>query len=278
MSTDYDFRLIYFPVRARLEPILLRIVDAGVPFQLEEIPLAAWSQWKKTHQIARDKFPFSGVPILRAKYGGKELVLGETSAILTFLDETLAPAGTHHQGRDLPLDVRVHIQMIKEASLFFLGRSLQMSGSSEVSVIVFVSFPVADQDCHQWLAPPQRTITRKGMVARYLKNTEGALHDLQRSIRVVPLPTDQLSGMTTAVVTAITVIRDLFPSTREMLMEGGEYELLGRLWHTVHGRPRIKEYWEKNQIEQKAWTITEYGTAEWIAKEAASFDKPASLL
>ncbi|KAL4071012.1 hypothetical protein J3A83DRAFT_3344756 [Scleroderma citrinum] len=260
MSTDYDFRLIYFPVRARLEPILLRIVDAGVPFQLEEIPLAAWSQWKKTHQIARDKFPFSGVPILRAKYGGKELVLGETSAILTFLDETLAPAGTHHQGRDLPLDVRVHIQMIKEASLFFLGRSLQMSGSSE------------------WLAPPQRTITRKGMVTRYLKNTEGALHDLQRSIRVVPLPTDQLSGMTTAVVTAITVIRDLFPSTREMLMEGGEYELLGRLWHTVHGRPRIKEYWEKNQIEQKAWTITEYGTAEWIAKEAASFDKPASLL
>ena len=35
----------------------------------------------------------------------------------------------------MPLDVRVRIQMIKEASLFFLGRFLGMSGSSEVQMI-----------------------------------------------------------------------------------------------------------------------------------------------
>lgn len=90
---------------------------------------------------------------------------------------------------------------------------------------------------------------------------------------MVPLPTDPLSGMSTAVVTAINVITDVFPSTREMLMEGGEYALCGRLWHTVQERPGIKEYWERQQVGQKAWTITEYGTAEWIAKAAASFDQ-----
>lgn len=101
---------------------------------------------------------------------------------------------------------------------------------------------------------------------------------MQGSIRVVPLPTDQLSGMSTAVVAAINLITDVFPSTREMLMAGGECELCGRLWHTVRGRAGIKEYWKRNKIEQKAWSITEYGTAEWIAKEAASFDRVASLL
>lgn len=45
------------------------------------------------HQITRDNFPFSAVPVLRVKdrsaKDGKELVLGEVSAILTLLDEVL---------------------------------------------------------------------------------------------------------------------------------------------------------------------------------------------
>lgn len=95
MSMDYDFHLDYFPVRGRIEPILLRLADSGVPFHLEEIRAATWMQWKKLHQITPDNFPFSGVPVLRTKDrstrdGGKELVLGEVSAILTFLDEVLA--------------------------------------------------------------------------------------------------------------------------------------------------------------------------------------------
>lgn len=95
MSMDYDFHLVYFPVRGRIEPILLRLTDSGVPFRLEEIPTATWMQWKKLHQITPDNFPFSGVPVLRTKDrstgdGRKELVLGEVSAILTFLDEVLA--------------------------------------------------------------------------------------------------------------------------------------------------------------------------------------------
>ncbi|KAI6007336.1 hypothetical protein EDD15DRAFT_48471 [Pisolithus albus] len=251
---DHDLRLVYFPVRARGEPVLLLLVDSGVPFELEEIPLVTWEQWKKTRQITNDMFPYSALPVLHARHtmtehGPKEFVLGETSAILTYLDETLDPAGTALAGK-LPLEVRVRIQMVKEAALFAMVRVLGMSGSSE------------------WLAPPQRT-TIWGVVNRFLTDTENALSELEKSIRVVPFRTDRLTGMTAAAATTISLVTQLFPSTRGMLGNDGEYKRCGQLWTAVLERPRIASYWKENKIEAKPWSITEFGTAEWIARAVA---------
>ncbi|KIO08198.1 hypothetical protein M404DRAFT_340113 [Pisolithus tinctorius Marx 270] len=133
---DQGLHLAYFPFRGRGEPILLLLVDSGVPFNLEEIPVVTWEQWKKTREITSDKFPYSALPVLRVRHevvqnGPKEFVLAETSTILTYLNETLAPAGTTLE-KDLPLEVRVRIQMVKEAALFAMVRILGMSGSSEL--------------------------------------------------------------------------------------------------------------------------------------------------
>ncbi|KAI6132756.1 hypothetical protein EDD16DRAFT_6650 [Pisolithus croceorrhizus] len=260
---DHDLRLVYFPLRGRGEPILLLLVDSGVPFDLEEIPLVTWKQWKKTRQITNDKFPYSALPVLHASHRvmanePKTFVFAETSAILTYLDEILDPTGTTPE-RELPLEVRVRIQMVKEASLFAVVRIFGMARSSE------------------WLAPPQRT-TIWGIVNRYLRDTENTLSELEKSIRVVPLQTDRLTGMTAAAATTITLVTQVFPSTREMLGNDGEYKRCGKLWTAVLERPRIAAYWEENKIEAKPWSITEYGTAEWIARAAASFDRPQPKL
>ncbi|KAI6047562.1 hypothetical protein EDC04DRAFT_3135337 [Pisolithus marmoratus] len=241
---DQDLHLVYFPVRARGEPVLLLLVDSGVPFNLEEIPLATWGQWKKTRQITNDKFPYSAVPVLRVR---REMAQERVKAIWTTLE------------KDLPLEVRAHIQMVKEAALFVMVRILGMSGSSE------------------WLVPPQRT-TIRGIVDRFLRDTENALSELEKSIRVVPLQTDRLTGMAAAVTTTISLVTQVFPSTRGMLGDGGAYKRCGKLWTAVLERPRIAAYWKENKIEAKPWSITEYGTADWIAKAAASFDHPLQKL
>ncbi|KAI6102871.1 hypothetical protein F5141DRAFT_235189 [Pisolithus sp. B1] len=232
---DHDLRLVYFPVRARGEPVLLLLVDSGVPFDLEEIPLVTWAQWKKTRQITNDKFPYSALPVLHARHKvtpnePKAFVFAETSAVLTYLDETLDPAGTTLE-RELPLEVRVRIQMVKEAALFAMVRILGMSGSSE------------------WLAPPQRT-TIWGIVNRYLRDTENALSELESSIRVVPLETDRLRGMTSAVATTISLVTQVFPPIRGMLRNDGEYKRCGKLWIAVLERPRIAAYWKETRLKQ----------------------------
>ncbi|KAI6031757.1 hypothetical protein BKA83DRAFT_91353, partial [Pisolithus microcarpus] len=228
----------YFPVRARGEPVLLLLVDSGVPFELEEIPLVTWKQWKKTRQITNDKFPYSALPVLHARHTvtgnrPKEFVLAETSAILTYLDETLDPSGTTR----------------------IATRSKSMHSN----------------------APPQRT-TIWGVVNRFLRDTENALSELEKSIRVVPLRTDRLTGMTAAAATTISLVTQVFPSTREMLGNDGEYKRCGKLWTAVLERPRIAAYWKENKIEAKPWSITKFGTAEWIARAAAFFDHPQQKL
>ncbi|KAI6135409.1 hypothetical protein EV401DRAFT_2192003 [Pisolithus croceorrhizus] len=149
--------------------------------------------------------------------------------------------------------------MVKEAALFAMVRILGMSGGSE------------------WLAPPQRT-TIWGIVNRHLRDTENALSELEMSIRVVPLETDRLTGMSAAAATTISLATQVFPSIRGMLGNDGEYKRCGKLWTAVLERPRIAAYWKENKIEARPWSITEYGTAEWIARAAASFDHPQQKL
>lgn len=114
-----------------------------------------------------------------------------------------------------------------------------------------------------WLAPPKREKLWRGLVTRYLRNTEGALSDLNKSTNVVPRAAESLKGYTVAVVTAINFITDLFPSAKVELER--QYELCGKVWVAVGKRERVVEYWTRNKVQEKPWTISDYGTAEWIA-------------
>jgi len=245
---SHEIQLTYFAIRARGEPVLLLLADSGIPFILDEVSAETWSQWRTSGKVTHDLYPYSAMPVLRVRdksAGGNEFVLAETSAILTFLEEFLAPQGASLLS-DMSLEVRVSAQMIKEASLFFLGQVWQTS---------------VDKD---WLAPPKREKLWRGRVTRYLRNTEGALHKLNMSTNVVPHATEPLKGYTVAVVTAINFITDVFPSAKAQLRKGGEYELCGKVWATVNERERIVEYWRRNGVQRKPWTITAYGTANWI--------------
>jgi len=116
------------------------------------------------------------------------------------------------------------------------------------------------------------------MVIRYLRNTEAALRGLQKEIKVVPAEADQLTVLNTTVAAAITFITQVFPSAKLALTTpGAKFPLCGELWRAVMTRPRVVAYWSEHKIAEKAWTITEYGTAEWIAKEAAKYDSTQLL-
>jgi hypothetical protein len=117
----------------------------------------------------------------------------------------------------------------------------------------------------------------KALVTRYLRNTEAALGELQKEMKVVPAEEDQLTVLNATVAAAIMFITQVFPSAKVALTPGGKFPLCGELWKAVIIRPRVVAYWNENKIDEKAWTITEYGTAEWIAKEAAKYDSTQLL-
>jgi len=261
-TSTYHIHITYFPVRARCEPVLLILADSGTQFEYEEVPLVKWAEMKKAGQVTPAMFPYGGVPILRvtdkSSKQRSEFLLGETSAILSYLEEILTLPGTT-LNKDLPLQTRARTQMIKEASLFFTNRVWGLS---------------VEED---WLAPPSRDKIWKAITVRYLRNTEAALGELQKEMRVVPEEMGPLTALHATVAAAITFITQVFPSVKRGLVPGGNFPLCGQLWIAVMTRPRIVAYWKEHAIAEKAWTITEYGTAEWIAREAAKYDSPSLL-
>ncbi|KAG2350456.1 hypothetical protein BDR05DRAFT_23718 [Suillus weaverae] len=139
-TSTYHIHITYFPVRARCEPVLLILTDSGTQFEYEEIPLAKWGEMKKTGQVTPAMFPYGGMPVLRvtdkSSEQRSEFLLGETSAILSYLEEILAPPGATQLNKDLPLQTRVRTQMIREASLFFTNRVWQLSVEKVLKVTV----------------------------------------------------------------------------------------------------------------------------------------------
>lgn len=94
---SHELHLTYFPVRGRGEPVLLLLADSGTPFALEEVPPETWVRLKTSGKITRDFYPYSAMPVLRVRDKSarkNDFVLAETSAILAFLEEFLAPRGT----------------------------------------------------------------------------------------------------------------------------------------------------------------------------------------
>jgi len=67
------------------------LVDSGAKFTKEVITLDEWLKMRRLRKLGPPRFPYSGLPVMRvAESEGKEgFVLGETTAILEFLDEYL---------------------------------------------------------------------------------------------------------------------------------------------------------------------------------------------
>lgn len=95
MTESDKIQLTYMPVRGRCEPVFLLLVDFGVEFTNVTIGPDEWMEMKRSELgVGPPQFPYTALPVLRvSKPEGdgntSDLVLGETTAILTFFDEYL---------------------------------------------------------------------------------------------------------------------------------------------------------------------------------------------
>jgi hypothetical protein len=95
IMSESHLQVTYMPVRGRCEPIFLMLADSGVKFAKDIIDLDEWTKMKRAGMVGPSRFPYSGLPVLRVpKSKGQDgFVLGETTAILAFLDEYLQQGG-----------------------------------------------------------------------------------------------------------------------------------------------------------------------------------------
>ncbi|KAF9229381.1 hypothetical protein BS17DRAFT_771383 [Gyrodon lividus] len=237
--------------------MLLLLADSGQPFTLEEYTFSAWVDMKKSGQVTPSYFPCSTVPVLRVSSFSPDceddLYLGESPAIISFLEEYLAPKGATIT-KDMPLEIRARMEMVKEASLFTSGRIMLMSGKQD------------------WLAPPNRDHIYHDIVMPYLRNTEHALSTLKTRAKIIPEVSHSLTSLSVTVTATLNLTMDIFPHLREKARKGGEFDCCGELWEVVMKRPRIAAYWKQKQIWGKNWTYTQFASAEWIGKEAKEYD------
>lgn len=164
------------------------------------------------------------------------------------------------------LDARV--DMVLEASMFFLNRVFQLS-ISEVSIAftkcIYHSTPHQD-----WLAPPKRTILLQNIIKPFLHCTEEALRGLHQEL--IPKPPDGIRGATAAIFTCLSFILSLFPGMQQKLGNEKEYQWCGILWEAIQSRERVKRWMINSGVGRKPWTLSEFGRAEWIADHARMYD------
>jgi hypothetical protein len=105
-----EIQLTYMPVRGRCEPVFLLLVDSGVKFTNVTIGPDKWMEMKRPELsvVGPPQFPYSALPVLKVikpegEGGTNEFILGETTAILTFLDEYLWGEGCEKVG-DIIID------------------------------------------------------------------------------------------------------------------------------------------------------------------------------
>jgi hypothetical protein len=123
------------------------------------------------------------------------------------------------------------------------------------------------------LSPKNREIILRYIATPYLHGTEKTLRDISTLSSIIPRQEDQLGAASASAFTALSFALDIFPSLRDCLTAGGEYEFCGKLWKAVGERSRIKAWYDGENVRARAWTLSEYGTAEWIASEGEKYGK-----
>lgn len=111
------------------------------------------------------------------------------------------------------------------------------------------------------------------IVKPFLRGTEYALTTAPMSSGLIPSSSDHLSSGSVAAFAAILMVLDLFPSLKSSFGIDGEFKACGQLCQLILERPRIREWYRDGRVEQMAWTVSEFGTAEYIAKEADKYDR-----
>jgi len=252
----------YFAVRGRCEPILLMLLDANIPFELDTYSLERWLDLKNSGKLGPPEHPSSSLPVLSfMNKDGQEDHLAETNAILLFLDHLLIPRVTQvsqkpQTGRPNPDKDCInlaHGHAILEMSMFYLNRVFQTTNQKD------------------WITGDTRTKLGKGISTRFLQNLE---YQLKLTPSLIPGPDDILSGPTSAAFVAISFTYDVFPTAMNF------FPWCGRLFNAVSRREHIQKFYSRDGGArlQLPWTLAGYGEAEYIKEVAAGHTESDTAL
>lgn len=215
---------------------------------------------KTTGQAGPPRFPFNYLPTLTFGHGargGKQSVLAETGAILSYLEQSLR---TEPNGSSP--DMRARMEMIQEASLAVLDKCFSMAKTSPT-----------------WLQPPHRSTLLTSIIQPYLTSLEYHLtSSFYPPLLTHPFedgrPGTSLSPASAAATTALSVISDLFENTLGAGNGGGMEKRFPRcenLRRAVESRPNIKKWIEEGGRDND-WMRVDCGKRDFISKMAKEFD------
>jgi len=150
--------------------------------------------------------------------------------------------------------LRAQLEMVRGASISFLDRVWQQSFAQ----------------LEEWLAPPNRATIRI-ITNSFLSALEHNLAALD--FHIIPASSESLLPAAATAYTAVCFSGDLFPSLRAQMTQGGLFPTCGRLVEAVEQRVRIKEWFEKEHVKQKPWTVaSKWGGMAWIQDQAGKYD------
>ncbi|KAF8078535.1 hypothetical protein FPV67DRAFT_60839 [Lyophyllum atratum] len=243
------FRVTYFPVRGSCEPVFLMLVDAGVTYGWHTVmSLEEWRVIRRTPDF--DQYPHRGLPVLEVRESGRQdLILGETEAILEYLEEKLHP-GKQAGGST---EDRAQMWMAKDAALFFINRIFQMSVEET------------------WLATSSRATILEHIVLPYLRGTEAMLKRLTNPVRSV-------TAASASMFTAFLLSMDMFPCLEKCFEARKDFEKCGEVCAIVGEREDIKKWYEEDRVRERAWTLGAFGTAGWIREASDKFGQDDDVL
>lgn len=269
-------KVTYFPVRGacrssrarvsaetsvlagRVDPILLLLVDGGIQFELETVGYEEWAQLKEKGENGPPRFPFNAMPTLTHNMAGREEVLAEEAAILTFVEQSSSSTLSAQRSAEH----KARIEQLRSASMFVCNKLWTMATDE------------------QWLAPPRRDDVLKQVILPFLRSLEWHLASNIFPPIVHPPPKDHsrpgttLTAAAAAATSAIDFMCDLFPKALSP-EAGGPLETLFPQCHGlckhVHERPRI-EAWIKKGGRVDEWTGRPYGRLAYVREMADKHD------
>jgi len=248
-----DITLAYFPVRGRCEPVFLMLLDAKLVFTTRVVSLKEWTDWRGNGNTSPPGYPSSSLPVLSFTHAksGEAITLGETNAILLYLDQLLrSPGLTSVSGEDAEPNIKplgnidlaidaARRSAVLEMCMFYLNRVFQTTRQKE------------------WIVGEARSILGKGITVRFLQGLE---YHLKLTPDLLSTPDDVLSGPTSAAFVALAFTYDIFPSLTK------NFPRCRELYLRVRARPAISNFYlqEEEHRLKMPWTITEYGRSEYI--------------
>lgn len=117
-----------------------------------------------------------------------------------------------------------------------------------------------------WLAPPARGTLLEYVVLPYLRATENLLKRIQNR-------TDVVSAATACMFTAVQFTMDMYPSLAKSFESKMAFGRCGEILHAVAKKERISRWYEEHWVRERVWTLSPFGTVEWVRAEGRKFER-----